>query len=149
MIASFDYTDMNAFSPHDLCSEIWKETGTETSGWLQLKSAQKDGLCHGDVFFLLWFLWQLLSSPDRIPSVWPGRIHSCSHACTRAARSKPCLLTLQPRQIRSIYLVWEGKDWTADLCTMNVPIWRKRVKITESERDGEGYRTAFFFFFTF
>lgn len=67
MIASFDYTDMSAFGPHDLCSEIWKETGTETSGWLQLKSAQKDGLCHGDVFFLLWFLWQLLFIPGPNP----------------------------------------------------------------------------------
>lgn len=52
MIASLEYTNTSAFSPHDLRSEIWKEMATETSGWLQMKSAQKGSLCYGDVFFL-------------------------------------------------------------------------------------------------
>ncbi len=110
MITSLDYTDISAFSPQDLGSEIWKEMATETSGWLQMKSAQKGSLCYGDVFFLFWFLWQLLSS-------WP------ESPMFVLARSAPFLMPVhvplaqshvywlcKPRQIKSIYLVWEGKD---------------------------------------
>ena len=75
-----------------------------------LKGIQSDGLCRAE-----WTCFPSCDFPDsffhlgRAPGVGAGRPWRFSHVSSRAARSQPCLLTLQSWQIRWIYLVLGGR----------------------------------------
>ncbi len=134
MIASLDYTDISAFSPQDLGSEIWKEMATETSGWLRMKSAQKGSLCHGDCVFPLLISLTAPFIPARILDICPGRIRSLSHACTCAAHSKPCLLTLQATANQIYLFGLRGKRLDCWFAHHECSCLREENKITENQR---------------
>lgn len=145
MIASLEYTNMSAFSPHDLCSEIWKEMATETSGWLQMKSAQKGSLCHGDVFFLFWFLWQLLSSRTESPVF--GLAGSAPFLTPVHAPLAQSRVYWHCSHGKSNLFIWFEREKTRLLiCAPWMFPSEEESKITENERrkarDGEGYGTA-------